>query len=329
LQIFYDDYNFWSHKVIHPGDRQHAHEQFERLCAGEASVCEYRIVHADGRVLWVQDSARVFHDPQSGLLTVYGVVDDITERKRLSEMQMQRERLRVALQKERELNHLKSTFMTTVSHEFRTPLAIILSTAETLDRYIDRMTREDSHRRLKTIVNQVEQMREMLDGISAIMAMDSGEVLVTPMLTNLCELIQQSIDKTHAQDVSKHTIISQLDNCERVVRVDGRLLRQIVDTLLGNAVKYSPHGETIHCTLTQSEHDAIITASDNGIGIPEADQPHIFDAFFRASNVGTIGGVGLGLKLVKDYAELMGGSVTFSSCVGQGTTITVIIPLAG
>ncbi len=329
LQVFYDDYNFWSHKVIHPDDRQRAHEQFERLCAGEASVCEYRIIHADGHVLWVQDSARAFRDPQSGLMTVYGVIDDITERRRLSEIQMQRERLRAALQKERELSHLKQTFMTTVSHEFRTPLAVILSTAETLDRYLDRMSREDNHRRLKTIIEQVEQMREMLDGINAIVAAGSGEIAVTPVPTNLCALIQQSIDKTHAQDENQHVIVAQLDDCERVVMIDGRLVRQIVDILLGNAAKYSAPDTTIYCTLTQSDDEVVITVSDNGIGIPDADQPHIFEAFFRASNVGTIRGVGLGLKLAKDYVELMGGSIVFSSSVGQGTTFTVMIPLQG
>ncbi len=327
VEMFYNDYNFWLDRVIHLDDRVRAREQLERLCAGEDSVCEYRIVHADGRVLWVQDSARAFREPQHNLMTVYGVIDDITERRRLAEIQMQRERLRVALQKERELNHLKSTFMSTVSHEFRTPLAIILSTAETLDRYCERMTMEDNHRRLKTIMNQVEQLREMLDGINSIMAVDSGDVSVTPMPLNLCELLQQSIDKTDNQDETKHAFVVHLADCDRVVYLDGRLTRQMVDILLANAVKYSPTGSTITCTLEITDEDVMITISDEGIGIPEEDHPYLFNAFFRASNVGTIGGVGLGLKLVKDYAELMGGSVTFSSAVGQGTTFTVVLPL--
>lgn len=327
IEAFYQDYDFWLDRVIHLDDRTRAREQLHRLYAGEDSVCEYRIVHADGRVLWVQDSARAFRDPQNGLMTVYGVIDDITERRRLADIQMQRERLRVALQKERELNHLKTTFMTTVSHEFRTPLAIILSTAETLDRYLERMSVEDNHRRLKTIMNQVEELREMLDGISSIMAVDSGEVLVTPSPTNLCELLQQSIDKTHSHDETRHTFVVHFTDCDRVVYLDGRLTRQIVDILLANAVKYSPDGGSITCALEITEDDVMITISDEGIGVPEADQQHLFKAFFRASNVGTIGGVGLGLKLVKDYAELMGGSITFHSMVGQGTTFTVILPL--
>jgi PAS domain S-box-containing protein len=245
---------------------------------------------------------------------------DISQRK-----QMENE-LREALAKERELRELKSRFISMTSHEFRTPLATILATSTLLSNYSDRMDEAKRRRQFEKIEAQIDYMIHLLDGVLTIGRIEAGRMpvdisLIAPaaFFEELAEEFRQ-MHPTHPLDF---VCVGHPDQ----LPADDKLLREIVNNLLSNAVKYSPPGSTVHLHLTYRADALEIRVQDHGIGIPERDQPHLFEPFHRAENVGTAPGTGLGLAIVKHAVELQGGTVRFISRVGEGTTFIVTLPL--
>jgi len=252
---------------------------------------------------------------------------DITEQKILEAELMEKELLRVALEKEQELGELKNRFMSTVSHEFRTPLAMILTSSELLERYYERLSIERRELAFGTIKAQVRHLGDMLDDISIIVKAQMGRLEFHPQpldLEQLCRRIVSDIQATigvaHRLDF---TPIGEFSN----IAIDERLLQHMLRNLLSNAVKYSPPNELVKIELCHQHDEITLQVSDHGIGIPVSDQERLFEAYHRATNVGSIGGTGLGLKIVKDCAELHGGSVAFESEEGRGTRFTVRLPV--
>jgi two-component system, sensor histidine kinase and response regulator len=249
------------------------------------------------------------------------------EKKALQEVHQKAEieRWRQALEKEQELRLLKSKMIAMFSHDFRNPLAAILSSVNTMRIYADRM---DDQRRLKHFIRaeaSVKQLMQMLDDMLAIAQVDSGNLSYSPELLNLSELFQQVVEEFRFIDGETHllTFTSQYGGA---ILADRRLLRQIMVNLISNALKYSPQGSEVKFSLQNTGDHLELTFQDHGIGIPESDLPRMFTTFQRGSNTGSIAGTGLGLAIVKQAVDLHGGRIDLESKVGVGTTFTVILP---
>lgn len=265
---------------------------------------------------------------ESGTVTsVLAMTRDITTRKNLEKQRLYAKELELALEKQRELTQLKNNFMSMISHEFRTPLTVILSSSDVLLRYYDRMGEDKRRSYLLRIGDYVHQLIEMLDDVLKIGRADSISVSFQPRPLNLIGFCEELIQQLELTDGKHHTTRFEHTNVPETLLIDRDLMEHILSNLLSNAFKYSPEGSEVGL-LISSENSALkIVISDQGIGIPPEDLPYLFDPFFRASNVGDTQGTGLGLALVKINTELHSGTIDVQSVSGQGTTFTLCIPM--
>lgn len=257
---------------------------------------------------------------------VVAVARDISERLQLEAEQMERERLNLELEQQKAINDLKGRFVSMVSHEFRNPLAAIQTSSDLLSRYLDRMSDERRSEHLSQIGDQVRQLVKLLDEVLMLSRADSVGLAFNPVVTDLESLFQDVVaDVEHAaggEGRIQKQIAGPISAC-----VDVKLFRQALGNLLSNALKYSPATSPVNLNAQVEADRLIIRVQDRGIGIPQTDQTLLFDAFHRASNVGSIAGTGLGLAIVKRAIDAHGGSVSLTSEVGQGTTFTISLPL--
>ncbi len=234
--------------------------------------------------------------------------------------------LRGALEKEKELNRLTSRFISTVSHEFRTPLAIILTSSQLLKNYRDRISVQRQHEHFEKIELQIRHLTEMMECVLTINQADSTGLPFNPEPQNMENFCQSVVDEIRPTVPDYEIQFAAQGNCEEVA-IDPKLMRSIFYNLLSNAVKYSHQGSVVNLNLTCNHDVAILRVTDHGIGIPEVDLKHLFEVFHRASNVGNIQGTGLGLAIVKRAVEAHHGNISVESAVGKGTTFIVTIPL--
>ncbi len=233
------------------------------------------------------------------------------------------------LAKEKELSELKSNFVALVSHEFRTPLEIILSSVDNLDRYHDRLPVEKRQQLLKSIHKAVRRMAGMMEEVLVLGRLETDRVTFKDAPLDLPALCRRLVDEIESAMNRRCPIDLRLPEHLEPARGDESLLRHIFTNLLSNAVKYSPTGQAVDFTVSRSGEHAIVVISDRGCGIPEQDQQRVFQAFHRGTNVGQIPGTGLGLMIVRRCVEMHGGEISFESLEGQGTTFTVTLPLFG
>jgi PAS domain S-box-containing protein len=246
---------------------------------------------------------------------------DITQRKRAEE-----EILRT-LARERELSQLKSNFVSMVSHEFRTPLGIIQSSAELLRDFYTRMESEERDDQLDSIFRNTRRMAGMMEEILVLSRLDAGKLEFQPTAIDLKVFCRRVVDEVRSATNRRCPIELSLNSLPREAQADERLLGHIFTNLLSNAVKYSEAGATVHFALERNGIEAVGTVRDRGVGISEEDQQKLFTAFHRGANVGSRPGTGLGLMLVKRCAELHRGNVRVTSEIGAGTTVVVTLPL--
>lgn len=235
--------------------------------------------------------------------------------------------LREALAQAHELARLKSNFISLVSHEYRTPLGVIVTSSDILERYLERLTPEEKNEHVSAIKRAVKRMAGMMDDVLLLGRLENEIAACKPDDLHLVSFCRRLAGETLSALGSQTPIQNEFDADLPLARADERLLRHILVNLLSNAVKYSPAGAPVIFRLRREADDAVFEISDQGLGIPEADQPHLFEAFHRAANVENIPGTGLGLVIVKRCADLHGGSVTFASEEGRGTVFTVRLPL--
>lgn len=234
-----------------------------------------------------------------------------------------------ALNQERELNELKSEFITTVSHEFRTPLSTILSSTELLERYGQQWDEDKRQLRYKRIIEAVDRMTELLNDVLIVGKAEAGRLEFNPTPINVLEVCQELLEELHLNLKEKHTLRFIHEDCGNTTfYLDLQLLRHILDNLISNAIKYSPKGGEIHLKLVCQPEQVIFQIQDHGIGISIDDQEQLFTIFKRGKNVGTISGTGLGLTIVRRCVDLHGGSIAVESALGKGTLITIKLPSA-
>jgi two-component system, LuxR family, sensor kinase FixL len=246
-----------------------------------------------------------------------GIIHDISELKKVQD----------ALRKEKELNELKSRFVTMASHEFRTPLSTILSSVSLIAKYPDKKDQEKRDKHIQRIKSSVENLTSVLNDFLSLSRLEEGRILLTPVELNLRDLSEDVVDEMNSMTKTGQTIVHKCVDCNSILKLDKNVLKNIITNLLSNAIKYSPEHSII--TMESSIEKSVISISvtDQGIGIPDEDKPHIYSRFFRAHNAGNIQGTGLGLNIVKKYLDLMNGNITFKSTQNQGTTFTVFIPI--
>jgi PAS domain S-box-containing protein len=246
---------------------------------------------------------------------------DISERKQIEEQ------IYVSLQKERELSELKSRFVAMASHELRTPLSTILSSAELLEQFAHKWTADKIKKPLQRIRNNVNQMTELLDDVLLIGRSESGVITFQPIPVKIPDATNSLLDEICEVVCTRGHVIETHCDESFEAHVDPRLLRMILMNLFSNACKYSTDGSVIHFFVEKAGDLFHMRVQDSGIGISERDLGHIFEPFHRGGNVGAVRGTGLGLSLVSRAVEVHNGRISVDSVEGQGTIVTVTLPL--
>ncbi len=229
-------------------------------------------------------------------------------------------------EREAELSDLKGRFVSMTSHEFRTPLAVILSSTELLEAYGERWQatkRSDHYTRIKTAVGT---MRELLDAVLVIGRSDAGRLDCRPAPLDVVRFLREAIDAVASTSL-RHDFRTHIDEPLPSAEIDEKLASHVITNLLSNAVKYSPAGGPIDVHVRPEKRDLVMEVKDRGIGITKADLGSLFESFHRGRNVGTIPGTGLGLAVVKRAVDAHGGSIDVRSEEGEGTTFTVRLPV--
>ena len=234
--------------------------------------------------------------------------------------------VRKALQKEKELNELKSRFVTTASHEFRTPLSTVLSSASLISRYQSAEDDDKRQKHVERIKSAVSNLTLILNDFLSMSRIEEGKIYNVPVSFDLPALATEVKDEMQGYLKKGQRIDFQHSGDEKEVVLDKQLLRNIFLNLLSNASKYSGEGQVIYFQTGIREGEVQLKVEDKGIGIPEEDQMHLFSPFFRAGNVSDIQGTGLGLNIVKRYIDIMGGTLELKSRLGEGTIFTAIFP---
>ena len=309
---------------IHPDDLQIWLAALNKHFTGETEVYvnEHRMLCKDGNYKWILDRGKVVewtvdHEPSR----IIGTHTDITPRKLFEEQ------LRKAIDKEKELNDLKSRFVATASHEFRTPLASILMVSETLIAYQKKMDEIQISTRLMKIKEHVLHLTNIVNDVLHLSRIQEGKIGFNPNDEDLLKICLKIIDGFNSTIMVKGQITFKTPFKTLIVKVDSRLITQAINNLISNAIKYSSEHPQIKVELKLKNDELILSVQDNGIGIPEKDQKHLFTPFFRAGNASTIQGNGLGLSIVKESVQMHGGTVSFKSKPAIGSTFTLHFPI--
>lgn len=247
---------------------------------------------------------------------------DISQRKQVEQS------LRTAVEKEKELNELKTRFVSMASHELRTPLATIRAITETVSAYRHKLTEDQIDKKLNNILDQVDFLKDIMDDVLQLARLQARRVEYKPSKLDLETLLRDILDEFRSHPNNTHQFLYLCETSILPIYADKKLIRQLINNVLSNAVKYSLPDQPITVRLQQVDGLLVFSVHDGGIGIPEADLTHLFEPFHRASNVGTIHGTGLGLVIAKEAVDLHGGTLSVESQLGVGTTFTVRLPVA-
>ncbi len=243
----------------------------------------------------------------------------------LEQLEQSKNELAVALAAERELGELKSRFVSMASHEFRTPLTAVLTSATLIEKYTHTDQQDKRRKHIDRIRASVKHLNDILEEFLSVGRLEEGKIEPKPVAVHLKTLVAEVV--TDMQDMLKpgQTVQLQLDD-SAAVWIDPSLLRKVLVNLLSNAIKYSGPESPITITGICTDHYLNLSVEDHGVGIAPDDQEHLFERFFRAKNVTNVPGTGLGLHIVGRYVELMGGSVSLQSVLNQGTIVSLTLP---
>ncbi len=255
-------------------------------------------------------------------------IQDITERKRIETERRENEEIRLMLTKETELRAIRNRFISMVSHEFRRPLTTITTSIELLEHYRSKMSEDAEQKHFARIHEQLDETKELLDDFLSLMRTEAAGQEFKPAPTNLSALCEKLIDDARISTEGSHQMRYEAGCTDVRLQADEKLLRHAIGNLLSNAVKYSPEGGEVRLHLWREVDNSIkISVSDQGMGIPDADQPQIFAPFYRASNVHEIGGSGLGLSITKQAIELHSGRLEIAKSDPTGTEFVITLPI--
>ncbi len=337
-----------------------ARNNVERRQQGIKEKHDFKFQRRDGSELWTIVSTNPLFDAAGQYIGALGMLTDITERKlwenflqqaneqlgvqvatqstklqealyslheEMKKRQQVEDELRIALTQEKELNQLKSRFVSMVSHEFGNPLTAIFTASQLLER--NTLNANDKAEYLRMIQESVEQMNQLIEDVLLIGKAEAEKLQVKPIELDLNLFCGRLVGELQL-GIGKNHHLHLVKLCrDPQIWLDAKLLRQILCNLLTNAIKYSPHGSIIQLEIRRQENQIIFLVTDEGIGIPSQDLPHLFESFNRAGNVGSITGTGLGLAIVKHCVEALEGQISITSQEGKGTACYVVLPHQG
>lgn len=231
-----------------------------------------------------------------------------------------------ALEKERELNELKTRFVSIASHEFRTPLSTILSSASLIGRYNETTEQPKRDRHISRIKTSVENLTNILDDFLSMGRLDEGTIQTNPAEFDLVQLAKEVAEEMQPVAAQGQQVILKISGKPHHLNLDRQIIKNIMINLLSNAIKYSPNRENANLSINFGKKQVAIQVEDKGLGIPKEDQVRLFERFYRAHNVTNIQGTGLGLNIVKKYVELLEGKINYKSVLGQGSSFRVKLP---
>jgi PAS domain S-box-containing protein len=277
---------------------------------------EWTYVNKNGKRFPVDLSVTALKSSNNEITGFLGVAVDISKRKKAEA------ELKAALQKEKELNELKSRFVSIASHEFRTPLSTILSSAYLISQYKTIDDQEKRSRHIDRIVSSANMLTDILNDFLSVGKIEEGKIQVREKDVNIKEYLPSVINDLQSLR-KKNQLIKYDHEGNEGIHIDPSILKHIVFNLVSNALKFSAEDGLIEIKTRKSNGQFVLNIKDNGIGIPDEDQRHLFDLFYRGSNVSNIQGTGLGLHIIKRYTEIMGGTIQCESKVNQGTQFEI------
>lgn len=245
----------------------------------------------------------------------------------VTELQKAKEEVSLSLEKEKELGQLKSRFVSMASHEFRTPLTAVQLSAVLIDKYAQPYQNGHITKHVGKIKTAVGSLTAILNDFLSLEKLEAGKVEPSFSGFDLVKLAEEITEEMQMVAKQNQDIIYQHTGINSMVSLDQNLLKNCVINLISNSIKYSGENTFIEFNTEIGDQKCIITIRDNGIGIPESDQKHLFEAFFRAHNTGNIPGTGLGLNIVARYTSLMNGKIEFKSNINQGTLFILSFPI--
>jgi PAS domain S-box-containing protein len=247
--------------------------------------------------------------------------EEVIERKKAEE------EARKALDRERELNELKTKFVSIASHEFRTPLSTVLSSASLVQQYKNKGDYDKVDKHVQRIKSSVNHLTMILNDFLSLGKLEEGKVEVNLESIYIKEFFNEILEEVNSMLKEGQKIVVNCFADKDQIQTDQRILRNIMFNLISNASKYSGPNKEIHLFCRRTESGINFSVKDEGIGISTEDQKHLFERFFRASNSGNIQGTGLGLNIVKRYVDLLNGKISFTSEFGKGSEFIVALPL--
>lgn len=313
----------WENRVL-PDDKANYTNDLRKHLNGETEIYvnEHRMLCKDESYKWILSRGKVVEREKNGkAVRIIGTNTDITNRKLLEEQ------LKKGIEKEKELNDLKSRFVSTASHEFRTPLASILMVSDTLISYLHKMDQVQIADRLGKIRDHVFHLTNIVNDVLNLSRLQEGKITFNPVEEDLVGLCKHVIEGFNSSILPNVEISFQTTSNSLIVKLDNRLIVQSLSNLISNAIKYSAGDPSVAVNLVKDKTEVRISVIDDGIGIPEEDQKHLFTPFFRAGNTSTIQGNGLGLSIVKESMQMHGGYVTFVPNSQKGSVFTLHFPI--
>ncbi|MBW4621180.1 MAG: PAS domain S-box protein [Cyanosarcina radialis HA8281-LM2] len=306
---------------LHPEDRDLAAEVFGNVLKSPQMVLAVELRWQERKGNWrvLEVIAKQFQDG-TGFTGAVLNCRDLTERLKMEEM-------RRDLQREKELSEMKLRFFSMASHEFRTPLSVILLSAQVLENCEPEWLDAKKLRNIHRIQDAAKSLREMLDGILTLSRIEAEQTEFDPQPIDLQQFCDRLLDEIDASLADNLPIEFTYEGASQDACLDEKLLHSILLNLLNNAIKYSPSGSKVDFQVEWQPETILFTVRDKGIGIPLSDREHLFKAFHRANNVGKIEGSGLGLAIVKKSVDLHKGKIWFESTIGEGTTFFISIPV--
>ncbi|MFC5283821.1 PAS domain S-box protein [Pedobacter alpinus] len=289
-------------------------------------------VQYEGRVIYngfIHDLSRE-KDAEGQLLKYTNKLEQLVEDRTLklqsliNQLQDAKEEVSLSLEKEKELNQLKSRFVSMASHEFRTPLSSIQLSASLIDKYALDYQNPNITKHVNKIKNAIGNLTTILNDFLSLERLETGIVTAQLEELDLVKFAEEITEEMQMVAKQNQTIIYQHTGIKRMVNTDLNLLKNCIINLIANAIKYSGENTFIEFNTEITNQKYYITIKDDGIGIPKTEQKHLFEPFFRAHNTGSIPGTGLGLNIVDRYIKLMSGQIEFKSEEHQGTIFTLI-----
>ncbi len=311
-------------KRIHPDDIDRVKRLLFEHIQGKTEIYEsdHRVKTKSGEYIWILDRGKIIERDKNGSpQRLIGTLTNISKRKEFENS------LKISLEKEKELNNLKSQFVSMTSHELRTPLASMLMSVELILHYFDRLKKEEIRSKIFDIETNIESFTKIIDKVLNLSKIEMGDTTFDPKPIELKSFIEEYLQTFTDNNKIKHTLNYTKPKSKLWINVDKQMLIQIISNVLQNAVKYTPNDLNIYVKTFKTNGEAAIEIKDNGIGISHNEQENIFKPYQRGSNVENIKGTGIGLAIVENFVRTNRGKIKLISEKDKGTSLTVKFPI--